>query len=177
MTKKIEGIIEKYWNSEIDKNEFVQQIQFGIGHRKEDVKNLFAQIIQNKNADDVEYGLAILYAVEEENEMIDIIHQLMVEPWHRAYEELAHDLQSRKRPESIPFLKQAIQSKYAYPASYGTGTRQLINQCGHALKSIGTIEALNVVRELTQSEDPIVRDEMLYRLSRIEGRNDYERKH
>lgn len=65
--------------------------------------------------------------------MLDIIHKLLLEPWHREYEELAHDLQRRKRPESVPFLKQAIQNKYEYLESYETGTRQLINQCGHAL--------------------------------------------
>ena len=177
MTDKIELIIKKYWKREIDKGEFIRQIQFEIGNRKEDVENLLEQIIENQNPDELEYGLVILYATEKNNEMLDIIHKLILEPWHREYEELAHDLQRRKRPESIQFLKQAIKNKYEYLESYGTGTRQLINQCGHALKSIGTKEAINTIRELSKSEDPIIKDEMLYRISKIEGRNDYERNH
>jgi len=177
MTVKIESIIKKYWQSEIDKEEFVRQIQFEIGYKKEDVKNLLEQIIENQNPNELEYGLVILYAIEENNEMLDIIHKLMLEPWHKEYEELAHDLQRRKRPESIPFLKQAIQNKYEYLESYETGTRQLINQCGHALKSIGTDEAIRTIKELSKSEDPIIKDEMLYRISKIEGRNDYQRNH
>lgn len=175
MTDKIEAIIKKYWHGEINQKELVRQIQFEIGYKKEDVKNLIEQIIRNQNPDELEYGLVILYAIEEDNEMIDIIHKLILEPWHREYEVLAHDIQRRKRPESIPFLKQAIQNKYEYIESYGTGTRQLINQCGHALSSIGTEEAINAIRELSKSEDPIIKDEMLYRISRIEGRNDYQK--
>ena len=177
MSDKIKSIIKKYWNNEIDKEEFVRQVQFEIGIKKEDIKNLLEQIIENQNPDELEYGLVILYATEENNEMLDVIHKLILEPWHREYEELAHDIQRRKRPESIPFLKQAIQSKYDYLESYGTGTRQFINQCGHALKSIGTEEAINTIRELSKSEDPIIKDEMLYRISKIEGRSDYERNH
>jgi len=177
MTDKIESIIKTYWKSEIDKAEFVRQIQFEIGYKKEDVKDLLKQIIQNRNRDELEYGLVILFAIEEDNDMIDVIHKLMLEPWHREYEELTHNLQRRNRPESIPYLKQAILNKYEYLESYGTGTRQLINQCGHALKSIGTDEAINTIRELSKSDDPIIKDEMLYRISRMEGRNDYQRNH
>jgi len=177
MNNKIESIVKRYWKKEIDKEEFVRQIQLKIGNKKEDVENLFERIIRNRNADELEYGLVILYAIEENNDMIDIIHKLLLEPWHREYEELTHDLQKRKRPESIPFLKQAIQNKYEYLESYGTGTRQLINQCGHALKSIGTEEAINSIRELSKSDDPIIKDEMLYRVSRIERLNNYQRNH
>ena len=72
-------------------------------------------------------------------------------------------------------MKEAIQKKFKFLESYETGTRQFINQCGHALKSIGTDEAINVIKELAKSEDPIIKDEMLYRISQIEGRNDFHR--
>jgi|GEM_PF-2856343 hypothetical protein len=175
MTDQIKAIIHQYWKKEIDRNEFVKKIQAEIGGKKEDFRDLFQQIIQSKNQDELELGLAILYAVEENNDLIDLIHQLILEPWHREYEELAHDLQRRKQPESVPFLKEAMQKKYDYLESYGTGTRQFINQCGHALRSIGTEAAIEAIRTLSQSDDPVIKDEMRYRLSQIEGRNDYQR--
>jgi len=177
MNEKIEAIIKKYWKSEIDKDEFVRQIQFEIGYKKEDVRNLIERIIENQNVKDLEFGLVILFAFEENNEMIDLIHKIILEPWHGQYEELVHNLQRRKRPESIPILKIAIQRKYKFLESYETGTRQFINQCGHTLRNIGTKEAINTIKELCKSEDPIIRDEMLYRISQVEGRNDYKRNH
>lgn len=177
MTNQIKAIVTKYWQGELDKTAFVRQIQLEIGHGKEAVQALFEPIIQNQDIDALEYGLVILFAIEEQNEMIDIVHTLLLEPWHREYEELAHNLQSRRCVESIPFLRQAIQKKYPFLESYETGTRQFINQCGHALRSIGSAEALETIKALSKSKDPIIRDEMLYRLSRIEGRADYQRKY
>lgn len=136
-----------------------------------------SQILENKNADEVEDLMTYTYSNETDDKIIKIIHQLITEPWHRSYEEMAHYLQSKKKPESVEPIKRAMQKRYDYLESYGTGTRQFINQCGHALWSIGTNEAINSIRELTKSDDPIIRDEMLYRLSRIENRNNYERIH
>jgi hypothetical protein len=177
MDKNIKEIIHKYWKKKITIHQFKEKISNIIGNRKKDIRNFIEEIIKHKNPDHLEYGLVILFAFEENNEMIDLINQLILEPWHRSYEELVHNLQRRKRTESIPFLKKAIQNKYEYLEVTGTGTRQFINQCGHALRSIGTQEALDIIRQLSQSKDPIIKDEMLYRISKIEGRNDYQRKY
>lgn len=134
-----------------------------------------SQILLNKNADEVENLMINAYSNKNDDEIIIMIHKLIAEPWHRSHEEMAHYLQNSKRPESVPFIKNAMMKRYDYLESYGTGTRQFINQCGHALKSIGTEQAINVIKELTKSNDEIIRDEMLYRVSKIENRNDYER--
>ena len=176
MQEEIKTLVRQYYRKELTKELFQQKVREKIGFQKTDFKQFFLQILQSKNAGDLEFGLVILYALEENNDMLDLLHQTLLEPWHREYEALAHELQRRKRPESIPFLKEAMQQKFPYPESYGTGTGQFINQCGHALWSIGTKEALDVIRELSQSDDPVLKDQMLYRLSRIEGRDDYERK-
>lgn len=177
MTESIKSAIKKYWKRELSKEAFLTIIQTEIGYGIADFRNYFAKIIQSRNANDLEYGLVILFAIEKDNNLTDLLNKLLLEPWHREYEELAHSLQGRKSPESIPFLKKAMQNKYEYLESYETGTRQFVNQCGHVLKSIGTDAAINVIKELSESDDPILKDEMLYRLSRIEGRNDYERNH
>lgn len=177
MNDTIKETVKKYWRSQINRAEFIKRIKLEVGHEKEDVRNLIEQIIANRNVDDLEYGLTILTQMEENNDMLDLVHKIILEPWHGEYEELAQNLQMRKRPESIPILKEAMQRKYKFLESYETGTRQFINQCGHALKSIGTDEAIRTIRELSTSEDPILKDEMLYRISQIEGRNDYQRNH
>ena len=139
------------------------------------IRQIFADIVVSKRAEDLYYFLTLQSLFEEDDEFIDILHQLLQEPWHDRYEEIAHHLQHRKNPKSIPFLKDAMQKKFDFLESYGTGTRQFISQSGHALQRIGTKEAIDVIRELSRSSDPVLRDEMLYRLSRIEKRNDYER--
>ena len=133
------------------------------------------RVIRDQDAEGVENGLTILSVWETANEFIDILHNLIVEPWHREHENIVHDLQFRKDPSSIPFIEEAMIKRYDYLEAYGTGTRQFINQCGHALRSIGTPKAILVIQKLAQSDDVILADEMKYRLSRVQGRDDYER--
>ena len=177
MDEEIKELVKLYTSGTIGKTQFVSDIKEEIGRGLDDFKNWFQLIIQRKDNKELEFGLTILYAFEKENNCIDIVHQLILEPWHDRYEQLAHDLQARKKVESIPYLKEAMQCKFDFLESYSTGTRQFINQCGHALGSIGTEEAISVIRELSHSQDDILRDEMRYRLSKIEGRNDYVRNH
>jgi hypothetical protein len=80
------------------------------------------------------------------------LHTLLTEPWHTMYEDMVHMLQRYKDPSSIPVLKQTMYTRFPYPESYGTGTPQLINQCRHALLSINTKEALDVIDEFYKSE-------------------------
>ncbi len=175
MQEELKELILQYQRGEITNEVFISQLLLDKSQKTSFVRNLFKSIIVSKDGANVDYGLTVLGVLEENNEFIDIVHQLILEPWHGQYENIAHDLQSRMSELSIPFLKIAMQRKYDYLESYGTGTRQFINQCGHALWQIGTEEALNVIKDLSKSNDPVVQDEMLYRISKIQGNNNYER--
>ena len=175
MNKKVENIVMKYWSNEITKEDLVSEFNSILDSQNTNQKDFFESIVKNHNADLIECLITIGYVLEDEKPFIDFVHNIITEPWHRSYEEMAHFLQSKKKPESVDFLKNAMQKKYAYLELYGTGTRQFINQCGDALWSIGTDKAITVIRELSKSNDLIMRDEMLYRISRIENKNDYER--
>jgi hypothetical protein len=175
MTTELKYLINQYYSQEITRQEIISNLDIPEGKEADFLRKMFDNIFTSLKSDDVGYGLTILSLFEKDDEYIDIIHRLILESWHNQYEDIAHDLQKRGNIMSIPFLKEAMQKKYFYLESYGTGTRQFINQCGHALYSIGTKEAIEVIRELSKSEDPVLKDEMLYRISRIEARNDYER--
>jgi hypothetical protein len=175
MQEDLKELILQYQRQKISNEEFISKLSFDRTHKDSFIRNIFKDIIQSKNAESVDYGLTLLWILEKDDEFIDIVHQLILESWHGQYENIAHELQRRSNKLSIPFLKLAMQKKYDFLESYGSGTRQFINQCGHALRSIGTEDALDVIKELSKSNDPVLRDEMLYRISKIEGSNDYER--
>ncbi|MGC4102856.1 hypothetical protein [Ferruginibacter sp.] len=176
MKDVIKSKITAYYNRQISAAELRASLSEYYPERNNLVRNTFAELLESKDSKEVYYALDLLWIFEEKkDEYIDLLHTLLLEPWHSQYENLAHNLQYRKNPLSIPYLKAAMQKKYDSLESYGTGTRQFINQCGHALWSINTKEAIDTIRELSTAADPVLKDEMLYRLSRIEGRNDYER--
>ncbi|MGO4290370.1 hypothetical protein [Chitinophaga sp. RAB17] len=174
MTDALRAVVQQWLDEEISQNEFLALLPPGLQHDPNVLNALFQDILKQQLLTDVVYFLLILCKVEKENEHTSLLNQLMLEPWHCSYEDIVHMLQQRKDPESIPYIRTAMQQKYPCLEAYGTGTRQLINQCGWALYSIGTDEAITTIRELSASDDPVLRDEMCYRLSRVEGTR-YER--
>lgn len=175
MNKEISQIIHSYQKRELSKEEFKKSILNTLINFPTDIKNLFDEIEDKKNGSDLEDALTIFWVINDTEEEVEILNKLLIKQWHTRHEEIIHALQKRKSPTSIPFIKEALQIKFQYLEDYGTGTRQFINQCGHALFSIGTKEAIAVIYEFTKSSNPVLKDEMLYRISKITGENDYQR--
>ncbi|MNJ91820.1 hypothetical protein D3C87_94750 [compost metagenome] len=154
----------------ITKEELLAGLPFSIENKSVELRRIIDDVIRTKDVEGIEFALTLLGLLEENDEFTDLLHQLILEPWHTRYEDIIHDLQARKDPASIPVIKIAIQQKYDYLESYGTGTGQFISQCGHALWSIGTPEAIEVIEELAEnSADPLIRDAMSYRMDKIRG--------
>lgn len=174
MTPELKDLILDFELRNISKEEFISKLPFDLSQKLSIINDIFYQIISLKKNDDVESGLTLLWALEEKNEFIGILHKLLIEPWHTRYEDIIHDLQKRKDPESIPFIKEAIQIKYASLESHGTGTGQFISQCGYALYAIGTKEAYRTIEELSKSTDELIKVEMEYQLKRITGNKNTE---
>jgi hypothetical protein len=168
MTDKLKQDILDFELQKITKDELLSRLPFSIENKSEELRRIINDIINSRIGSNVEYGLTLLWLLEENNEYTDLLHSLIIEPWHSRYEDIIHSLQYRKDPTSVPIIKIAIQQKYDYLESYGTGTGQFISQCGHALKSIGTKEAIETIKDLAEnSDDPIIKVEMMYRLNKI----------
>jgi len=168
-------LIDKFVKREISKEEFVEGLPSNLKNNSNEFRNFLLEIIKSKNPEDLQNALTIMWLLRKEKEQNDILNELIIQNWHTRHEDIIHELQKQKNPKSIPYIKEAMQSKYDYLVSFGTGIRQFISQCGHALSSIGTKEAIKVIEDLSKSNDPIMRDEMLYRLSKINNVGNYTR--
>lgn len=168
MTEALKQAILDFELRKITKDELVSRLPFSHENKSIEMRRIMEEIMDSQRGEDVEPGLTLLWLLEEQAEFTDLLHRLILEPWHTRYEEIIHELQARKDPASIPVIRNAIQQKYDYLESYGTGTPQFISQCGHALVSIGTPEAIETIRDLAEnSEDPLIKTAMRYRMDQI----------
>jgi hypothetical protein len=175
MNETIRYLSVQFQKREISKDEFINKLPLDLKTDSFKLRGLFMSIMDDRSSEDLIRALTIMWLLKKEGEQLDILNRLLIESWHTRHEDIIHEIQKRKKSSSVPYIKEAMQKQYDYLKSYGTGLRQFINQCGHALVSIGTKEALDVIYELAESKSPILRDEMLYRISRIEHTNDYTR--
>ena len=86
---------------------------------------------------------------------------------HRDHEEIIRFLQDAADPYAIPFLEQAVLLKpsleYLSYDDYGA----YYKKCFWALRAIGTTEAVEVIEQFAVSDDPIIKEQARYRLSKI----------
>lgn len=168
MTEQLRKDLSDFELQRISGGELRSRLPFPMENKSKELRKIMDEVIAFKKGEDVAQALTLLWLLEVDHEFTDLLHQLILESWHTRYEEIIHSLQERKDPSSVPVIREAIQKKYEYLESYGTGTAQFISQCGHALKSIGTPEALEVIKDLAEhSNDPLVKAAMRYRWEKI----------
>lgn len=168
MIEKIKQLFKDNTTGRFSKPEIVEKLPFPIESKYEIGRKIIKDIIASKNSDDMDFCLLFHWVVDEDDDCIDLLHQMLLEPWHKKHDAIIHDLQWRQNPSSVPVIKISMQHKYKYMEFSSPPIGQYINQCGHALQSIGTEEAIEAIKDLAQnSEDPIVKIEMIYRLSKI----------
>lgn len=168
--KTLDTIYSYYGKRNKIKEEMRVEIQEHFGDvNSESLKKLCADAISEKDKEKVNCLVELSHAFHYSKYILSCWNQLLLEPWHQKYEDIIHIIQNIANPESIPFIEKAMQQKYDFLEFYGTGTGQFISQCGHALWSIDTKEAIDVVKRMSKSKDPLIKDIMLYRLSRIEA--------
>lgn len=168
MTEELRQDVFNFDLGNLTDSELIEKLPFPLEKASTSVRTLFKEVISTQNGEDVETVLTLLFLLEKEHEFTDLLHELILASWHYSYEEIIHSLQRRKDPMSVPVISAAMQQKYEALEASGTGTGQFINQCGHALRSIGNSEAIAVIRELSKtSEDPIIQTEMHYRIYKM----------
>ena len=175
MISELLEIYRKYENDQLDEETYLQQIDSKIQAIPGRVFRFLDYIQAYESKEALEIFLDFFSMEEMLEDFIVYLNEFLPGNWHESHLELIRILQEKAHSSSPPFIEKAMQKRFAYLEAYGTGTRQFINQCGHALWDIKTQEAFNVIEKLSHSDDPILKDEMLYRISKITGRNDYQR--
>lgn len=100
--------------------------------------------------------------------LVDLLNEMLLIKEHRRHQEIVKELQSRASPSSVPYLQRAFIEHLDYMAEYnGSGTGVVAKWFSHALFSIGTPEALDLLRTWSTHSASEVRNEMLYRLSKL----------
>lgn len=126
--------------------------------------------IVNRNADVVEAGLWLARVGDMPQETyFALACRLVVEDWHHQHENLIGELQDAEDPRAVPYLRQAIDLKqrldYLDFDDYGS----YYKKCLWALQAIGNEEAIAIIRECATSDIEVLREQAIYRLSKISG--------
>lgn len=173
MTKKQIQILNdhSYYFGEISREEFIQQ----FGPEVNDISFIKKEVIEaikSKNKENIEGTIKLIWFHGKHEEFIDELNLLLVEPNHISHQVITKQLQDLANPKSIPFIKQVLESNFDYLEYTCSESESIAKWFSWALFSIGTKEAIALIKEYTKSNDEGIRNEMIYRLKKVNKRNE-----
>jgi len=133
--------------------------------------NYFRSAIEAGDKGRVYLALEVALQSEGTETAVCLCEMLLVRE-HDRHQELVRELQLMAEPSAVPYLVKALNSNLSHMVEYnGSGSGVVAKWFSHALLDIGTPEAIEALKALSVHSDTEVRDEMAYRLTKLEGSN------
>jgi hypothetical protein len=104
-----------------------------------------------------------------DKQFINILNELLINPNHRSHQFITKTIQEIKSPSSIPFIRHALKSNFDYLNYTGSDSAAIAKWFSWALYSIGTMDAIELMKEYSNSSDDGIKKEMTYRLSKVKS--------
>jgi len=120
-----------------------------------------------RDLDAVEAGIILACHFGMGNDYVGVLEQLAGEDWHHKHEDIIFGLGKLASPTSIDAIHRAAQSHLPYLEDYDDSF-QLRSKCIHALRNIGTVEALRRLEELFEKfQEPQLRSKIIRRFREL----------
>lgn len=170
MTEQEKQLIEDFEFSKISHEDFYLNFPINLRDNKNYIPDEIRKAINDQNKEALESIIFLLvWIIEYPSDYLEILHELLLNPSHQSHQRITKILQELKNPESIPYIKKVLESKFDYLEYTCSSSGTIAKWFSHALSSIGTKEAIGVLREYSISPDKEIREEMLYRLRKIKN--------
>lgn len=109
----------------------------------------------------------LAYAIADPVVRAETLGKLLVMPNHQHHQEIAWEIQQGRYVSCLPYIRHMLESRFEI-LEYTCSEHDAITKWfSHALASIGTPEAIRMIEEFSNSEDPEIAAGMKYRLSRL----------
>lgn len=168
MTDIERQILLEYGTGKFSFQEFYRSFPVDIRYSKEYVIREVRSAIDSADSGNLELVIPLIWLSEPDKRFVDILNELLIIPNHRHHQFITKTIQELQSPSSIPFIRRALESKFDYLKYTCSDSDAIAKWFSWALYSIGTTEAIELMKEYTNSDDEGVKKEMVYRLSKVE---------
>ena len=91
----------------------------------------------------------------------------MVNPNHNKHQSITWKIQQIKSPTSVPYIKKVLESNFKFLEYTCSDSATIAKWFSWALYSIGTKEAVEVMKEYSNNKNEGIAHEMRYRLNKL----------
>lgn len=107
-------------------------------------------------------------ATVDQEAKADILNNLLLMPGHQLHQEITREIQRMRSPSSIPHIRQVLERRLDFLQYTNSEQSTIAKWFSHALASIGTPEAIQLIKEFAQCDDIGIAEEMNYRLRQLD---------
>jgi len=165
MTEQEIEILSKYSNYEIPFEDLKPEIKFDKLQDLEYVSSYIEEALKSNNENLTKAACAIYFYFNDKKKLEKYLNQLIINPNHWSHQRLVKHLQDDlKYPSSVQYIRKALESNFDYLQYTYSDDGVIAKWFSHALHSIGTKEAIELMKEYSKSANHQIKDEMRYRL-------------
>lgn len=166
MTENQIQILDEYYLGRVTKEKFSKE--FGNQIENTDfIKGELKQAINSKDEEKIERAISLIWIYNNDKQFIDELNLLLLDTNHKSHQVITKTIQDLRNPISIPFIKKALESNFNYLEYTCSESAVIAKWFSWALFSIGTEEAIEIIKKYTKAEDKGIRNEMIYRLNKV----------
>ena len=166
MTDKDKHLLAEFDYGIISRDTFLKNFSIDIRSNVDFVRRELKAAIGTDNADEIQLTIALVWLAGTPSQFVDELNELLINPNHSSHQQIAKALQEVASPTTVPFVKKALESNFDYLAYPCSHSGVIAKWFSWLLYSIGTEEAIDLMKTYAQSADEGIRNEMLYRLKK-----------
>jgi hypothetical protein len=167
MTDRDKQLLAEFDYNIVSTETFLKRFSVDITRDSEFVKAELRTAIDSSDPDEIQMTLALVWLSGDISKYIDFLNELLLNRNHRSHQQVARVLQDNPSPTTVPFVRKVLESNFDYLEYTCSDTDAIAKWFSWLLYSIGTTEAIDLIKEYSSSKDEGIRKEMLYRLSKI----------
>ncbi|MBL7998366.1 MAG: hypothetical protein JNL32_06990 [Candidatus Kapabacteria bacterium] len=147
---------------------FLKQFSVDLESDNNFIRTEIEAAIQSADADRIQMTIPLIWFSADISNFIDLLNELLINPNHRSHQVIAKNLQDdAPSPTTVPFVRKALETNFDYIEYNGSDSYAIAKWFSWLLYSIGTDEAINLMKEYCNSTDEGIANEMRYRLNKI----------
>jgi hypothetical protein len=167
MTDKDKQLLAELDYGIITSDVFMKNFSVDIQGNPDFVKKEVVAAIKSANAEEIQMSLSLIWLSGDIPQYVDLLNELLVNPNHQSHQRIAKALQDiAPSPTTLPFIRKALESKFDYLEYTCSENSAIAKWFSWLLCSIRTKEAIEMMKEFSNSSDEGIANEMRYRLKR-----------
>jgi hypothetical protein len=168
MTETDKELLINLENGRVTFENFLRQFSVDLKSDNNFIRTEMEAAIQSADHNRIQITIPLILFSADIRLFVDLLNELLINPNHISHQEIAKTLQDiAPSPTTVPFVRKALETNFEYLEYTCSDSDAIAKWFSWLLYSIGTDEAINLMKEYSNSTNEGIANEMRYRLNKI----------